>query len=194
MSSPAPTKAATVPLSVMMFLEYVVWGAWLPLMGLYLASTLGFTGKQAAWIFATPAVASVFALFVGGQIADRYLAGEKVILICHALCGVLMLLMGMQKSFGAFLALMMLWQLFYVPTLSVTNSIAFHNLAGREREFGRVRLFGTIGWIAASWPYVILLDGKTPEETKAALGTIFVVSGLASLALAAFSDRKSTRL
>jgi predicted MFS family arabinose efflux permease len=74
-----------------------------------------------------------------------------------------------------------------VPTLSVTNSIAFHNLAGREREFGRVRLFGTIGWIAASWPYVILLDGKTPAETQAALASIFVVSGVASLALAAFS-------
>ena len=64
-----------------------------------------------------------------------------------------------------------------MPTLSVTNSIAFHHLAGREREFGRVRLWGTIGWIAASWPYVILLDGKTPAETEKALGSIFVVSG-----------------
>jgi nucleoside transporter len=187
MNSSEAKSPATVPLSIMMFLEYVVWGAWLPLLGLYLAASLGFSGTQAAWIFATPAVASVFALFVGGQIADRYLAGEKVILICHGICGVLMLLMGVQKSFGAFLVLMLLWQLFYVPTLSVTNSIAFHNLAGREREFGRVRLFGTIGWIAASWPYVILLDGKTPQETQAALGSIFVVSGLASLALAAFS-------
>ena len=187
MSTPETKGRGTVPLSVMMFLEYVVWGAWLPLLGLYLATALGFSGKQAAWIFATPAVASVFALFVGGQIADRYLSGEKVILICHAVCGVLMLAMGQQTAFAPFLVLMLVYQLFYVPTLSVTNSIAFHNLAGQEREFGRVRLWGTIGWIAASWPYVILLDGKTPEETRAALNSIFVVSGLASLALSAFS-------
>jgi nucleoside transporter len=174
-------------LGVMMFLEYVVWGAWLPLLGNYLGQSLKFSGGEQAWIFATPAVASVFALFVGGQIADRYLSGEKVLLICHALCGVLMFAMGTQTGFAPMLVLMLLWQLFYVPTLSVTNSIAFHHLAGREREFGQVRLWGTIGWIAASWPYVILLDGKTPAETEKALGTIFLVSAVASLALAAFS-------
>jgi nucleoside transporter len=174
-------------LGVMMFLEYVVWGAWLPLLGNYLGQSLKFSGGQQAWIFATPAVASVFALFVGGQIADRYLSGEKVLLVCHALCGVLMFAMGTQTGFAPMLVLMLLWQLFYVPTLSVTNSIAFHHLAGREREFGQVRLWGTIGWIAASWPYVILLDGKTPAETEKALGTIFLVSAVASLALAAFS-------
>ena len=169
--------AVAFRLGVMMFLEYVVWGAWLPLLGNYLGQSLKFSGGQQAWIFATPAVASVFALFVGGQIADRYLSGEKVLLICHALCGVLMFAMGTQTGFAPILVLMLLWQLFYVPTLSVTNSIAFHHLAGREREFGRVRLWGTIGWIAASWPYVILLDGKTPAETEKALGTIFLVSG-----------------
>lgn len=174
-------------LGVMMFLEYVVWGAWLPLLGNYLGQSLHFSGGQQAWIFATPAVAAVFALFVGGQIADRYLAGEKVLLICHAACAVLMFAMGVQTGFMPFVVLMLLWQLFYVPTLSITNSIAFHHLAGREREFGQVRLWGTIGWIAASWPYVILLDGKTPAETEKALATIFVVSGVASLALAAFS-------
>jgi nucleoside transporter len=174
-------------LGVMMFLEYVVWGAWLPLLGNYLGQSLHFSGGQQAWIFATPAVAAVFALFVGGQIADRYLAGEKVLLVCHAACAVLMFAMGMQTGFMPFVVLMLLWQLFYVPTLSITNSIAFHHLAGREREFGQVRLWGTIGWIAASWPYVILLDGKTPAETEKALATIFVVSGVASLALAAFS-------
>ena len=174
-------------LGVMMFLEYVVWGAWLPLLGNYLSQSLKFSGSQNAWIFATPAVASVFALFVGGQIADRYLSGEKVLLICHALCAVLMFAMGMQTGFVPVLMLMLLWQLFFVPTLSVTNSIAFHNLAGREREFGRVRLFGTIGWIAASWPYVILLRGLTPVQMEKALGSIFLVSAIASLALAAFS-------
>jgi nucleoside transporter len=188
MNAPEPKGRATVPLSVMMFLEYVVWGAWLPLMGNYLRSLkFSETVEIPAILAATPAIASVLALFVGGQIADRYLAGEKVLLICHAAAAALMFAMGTQTGFVPFLALLMLWQLFYVPTLSVTNSIAFQNLAGREREFGRVRLWGTIGWIAASWPYVLLLNGKTPAETEKALATIFVVSGIASAALAAFS-------
>jgi nucleoside transporter len=175
-------------LGVMMFLEYVVWGAWLPLMGNYIRS-LGFNEdfQVPAILSATPAIASVFALFVGGQIADRYLSGEKVLLICHGAGALLMFAMGTQTGFIPFLVLMFLWQLFYVPTLSVTNSIAFHNLAGREREFGRVRLWGTIGWIAASWPYVYLLNGRTPAETEKALATIFIVSGIASAALALFS-------
>lgn len=182
-----PAGGSTVSLSIMMFLEYVIWGAWLPLLGLYLSETLKFSGGEAAWIFATPAVASVFALFVGGQIADRYLSGEKVLLICHTIGGVLMFAMAMQTTFGAFFALMLLYQLVYVPTLSVTNSIAFHNLTGREREFGRVRLFGTIGWMAASLPFFFILKGKTGAELEAARGAIFTVSGLASFALAAFS-------
>ena len=174
-------------LGVMMFLEYVVWGAWLPLLGNYLSQSLKFSGSQNAWIFATPAVASVFALFVGGQIADRYLSGEKVLLISHVAVRRADVRDGHADRLRAGPGADAPVQLFYVPTLSVTNSIAFHNLAGREREFGRVRLFGTIGWIAASWPYVILLDGKTPVEMEHALSSIFVVSGIASLALAAFS-------
>src|SRR5688572_9291034 len=157
-------------LGVMMFLEYVVWGAWLPLLGNYLGQSLKFSGGQAAWIFATPAVASVFALFVGGQIADRYLSGEKVLLICHAIGGVLMFTMAMQTTFGAFFVLMLVYQLVYVPTLSVTNSIAFHNLAGREREFGQVRLWGTIGWMAASLPFYFILKGKTGVDLETARG------------------------
>jgi hypothetical protein len=183
----SPAGRVAVPLSVMMFLEYVIWGSWLPLLALYLGDTLKFTGSQAAWIFATPAVASLFALFVGGQIADRYLSGEKVLLVCHALGGILMFAMGAQTAFMPFFVLMLLYQLVYVPTLSVTNSIAFHNLAGQEREFGRVRLWGTIGWIAASWPFVFILQGKTGVELEAARGAIFTVAGLASFALAAFS-------
>jgi nucleoside transporter len=187
MTAPDVKSPATVPLSIMMFLEYVIWGSWLPLLSLYLAETLKFSGDQAAWIFATPAVASVFALFVGGQIADRYLSGEKVLLVCHALGGALMFAMGAQSAFAPFFALMLLYQLVYVPTLSVTNSIAFHNLAGREREFGRVRLWGTIGWIAASLPFYFILKGKAGAELEAARGAIFTVAGLASFALAAFS-------
>jgi nucleoside transporter len=174
-------------LSVMMFLEYVIWGSWLPLLALYLGDFLKFSSSEIGWVFATPAVASLFALFVGGQIADRYFSSEKYLAGSHLVGGVAMLLLALQQSFWPFFALMLLYQLVYVPTLSVTNSIAFHHLKGKERDFGRVRLWGTIGWIAASWPFVFILKDKAGAELQSALTAIFVVAALASLALAAFS-------
>jgi predicted MFS family arabinose efflux permease len=82
---------------------------------------------------------------------------------------------------------MLVYSLAYVPTLSLTNSICFHHLKDAQKEFGRVRLWGTIGWIAASWPFVLILKGKEGAALGSALTSIFVVAGLASLALAAVS-------
>jgi nucleoside transporter len=82
---------------------------------------------------------------------------------------------------------MLVYSLVYVPTLSLTNSICFHHLQDAQKEFGRVRLWGTIGWIAASWPFVFLLRGKEGAALESALAGIFLAAGGASLALAAFS-------
>jgi predicted MFS family arabinose efflux permease len=82
---------------------------------------------------------------------------------------------------------MLVYMLVYVPTLSLTNSICFHHLKDAQREFGRVRLWGTIGWIAASWPFVFILKGQQGTALESALTAIFTVAGAASLALAAFS-------
>jgi hypothetical protein len=82
---------------------------------------------------------------------------------------------------------MLVYSLVYVPTLSLTNSICFHHLKDAQKEFGRVRLWGTIGWIAASWPFVFILEGKQGAALASALTAIFTVAGVASLALAAFS-------
>ena len=167
-------------LSLMMFLEYVIWGSWLPLVALYLSSHLGFSGTQIGWIFATGAIASVVAVFVSGQVADRYISTERFLGVSHLVGGVAMLLLAMQKSFVPFFSMMLLHSLAYVPTLSLTNSISFHHLKDAQKDFGRVRLWGTIGWIAASWPFFFILRGKEGAE----LASIFIVAGLASLALA----------
>src|SRR4051812_34230719 len=203
-------SAIRTKLSVMMFLEYVIWGAWLPLLRLYLGNYLEFTGTQTAWILNAFAIASLTGMFFGGQLADRYFAQEKFLAFSHLVGGLAMLGLAYVKSFWPFLGLMLVHCFFYVPTLSVTNAISFANLKDAQDDFGRIRVWGTIGWIAASWPFIFIpIDWakvptmanaggfvtwmgtalstlKTGTAMEAALTSTFIVSGLASLVLAAF--------
>src|SRR5687767_759302 len=110
----------TTRLSIMMFLEYVIWGSWLPLLALYLGNVLGFTGGQIGLIFATPAIACIVALFVGGQLADRMMSTEKLLAASHVVGGLAMLALAWQTSFAAFFVIMLIHQLAYIPTLSLT--------------------------------------------------------------------------
>ena len=154
-------KGVKTRLSVMMFLEYVIWGSWLPLLALYLSQFLHFSGTDIGWIFATQAIASVTAVFVSGQLADRYCSTERFLAVeppgrrhrdVRARAA--------RRRSGRSSSTMLVYMLVYVPTLSLTNSICFHHLKDAQKEFGRVRLWGTIGWIAASWPFVFILKGK----------------------------------
>jgi nucleoside transporter len=182
MTTPNSAKLAT-----MMFLEYVIWGSWLPLLALYLSDVVRFSGAEIGWIFATQAIACVVALFAGGQAADRLISTEKLLAICHAIGGTAMFALAFQTSFWPFFTIMLIYQLAYIPTMSLTNAIAFHHLTDARNDFGKIRMWGTIGWIAASWPFVFILAGKSGTELHNALGSIFTVAGLASYALAAFS-------
>ncbi|MEZ5293268.1 MAG: MFS transporter [Vicinamibacterales bacterium] len=174
-------------LATMMFLEYVIWGSWLPLLALYLSGVLQFSGADIGWIFATPAAASLVALFAGGQAADRLMSPERLLAKCHAVGGTAMLALAWQRSFWPFFLLMLVHQLAYTPTVSITNAIVFHRATDSRHDFGRLRMWGTIGWIAASWPFVFLLADKTGADLAGALRSIFVVAGLASYALAGFA-------
>jgi nucleoside transporter len=179
--------ATKTRLAVMMFLEYLIWGSWLPLLALYLGGVLGFSGAQIGWIFATQAIACVFGLYFGGQIADRLWSTEKLLAVLHLVGGVAMFALAYQTTFWSFFIVMLVYQLAYMPTMSLTNAIVFHHVADPQHDFGKIRLWGTIGWIAASWPFVFILAGKTGPELNAALSSIFTVAGIASIALAAFS-------
>jgi len=179
--------AASTRLAVMMFLEYLIWGSWLPLLALYLVGVLGFSGGQIGWIFATQAIACIAGLYFGGQIADRMVSTEKLLSVLHLVGGLAMFALAYQTTFWPFFGVMLIYQLAYMPTMSLTNAICFHHVADAQRDFGRLRLWGTIGWIAASWPFVFILAGKMGADLNAALSSIFTVAGLASVALAAFS-------
>jgi nucleoside transporter len=173
-------------LFVMMVLEFFVWGAWLPLVWPYLAG-LGFSASQIALVGSGFAIASVIAIFFSNHFADRNFAAEKFMAVSHAIGGLAMLGLFSAESFPAFFTLMLVHSLFYVPTLSVANSIAFAHLDDPQRQFGPVRMGGTIGWILASWPLYFALQGSTGEALQTARSYIFLASGLSSLLLAGFS-------
>jgi nucleoside transporter len=151
----------------MMFLQYTVWGAWYPVFPAYL-ERLGFDGSQMGWIYSLLPIASMIAPFAGGQVADRYVATEKLLVGLHLAGGVVLWVAAGVTTYDGLLPLMLLWALLYAPTLALTNSITFHHLPDAERKFGLVRVFGTLGWIAVN----LLLSGLRyvwPEE-KGLLG------------------------
>jgi nucleoside transporter len=135
-------------LSVMMFLQYAIWGAWLPLLWPFLIGHRGLTPDQVGWIFAIGAVGAIVAPFIAGQIADRYFSTEKFLAISHILGGILVWQLARIDTYYGFLVFSLLYSVIYSPTLPLTNSLSFHHLADRDRDFGKVRVWGTVGWIA----------------------------------------------
>src|SRR5450432_56972 len=143
-------------LFVMMVLEFFIWGAWLPLIFGYLPS-LGFTPSQQSWILNAFPIAAIVGMFFSNQFADRNFAAEKFLAFSHFVGGAAMLGLAFTKSFWPFFGLMLAHFLLYVPTISITNSIAFANMKDPQKEFGLVRMGGTIGWILAAWPFTFIL-------------------------------------
>jgi nucleoside transporter len=173
-------------LFIMMVLELFIWGAWLPLVWPHMTN-LGFTGTQQALVGSAFAIASVVGIFFSNQFADRKFAAEKFMAFSHLVGGLAILALYWVKDFPTFFALMLVHSLFYVPTLSVANSLAFANIKDAQKEFGPIRMGGTIGWILAAWPLYFILDGKPAAEAASFYKNIFLISGGASLALAAYS-------
>ncbi len=136
-------------LSVMMFLQYAIWGAWLPLLYPFIKNHRDFADGEISAIFAAGAVGAIFGPFVAGQIADRFFATEKFLGLSHLLGAVLVWFLASVESFPAFLTISIVYGLVYAPTLALTNSISFHHLPDRDKDFGKVRVWGTVGWIAA---------------------------------------------
>jgi nucleoside transporter len=189
---PMNDKAPTMRLWIMMVLEFAIWGAWLPLIWGYMGAAvadggLGFSGSQIAWVGSAFAIASIVGIFFSSQFADRTFAAEKFMAASHLIGGLAILGMYWAKDFPTFFGLMLVHSLLYVPTISVSNSIAFTHMKNAEKEFGLVRMGGTIGWILAAWPLFFLLEGKTGVAATTAKASIFLVAGITSLLLAAYS-------
>lgn len=227
-------KSVRNKLFIMMILEIAVWGAWLPLIFDYLPG-LGFNPSEQAWILNAFAVSAIVAMFFSNQFADRKFSAEKFMAFSHLVGGLAMLGLGLfitapemtaeatsaaannteagigtSPIFWPFFGLMLVHCLFFVPTLSIANSIAFTHLKDAKKDYGFVRMGGTLGWILVAWPFIfILVDwAKVPAFSDVGMvewfGKVFgtskvgadflkgvqstlVVSGIISLLLAGYS-------
>ncbi len=165
----APTQpSGAIPrLSLMMFLQYAVWGLWLPILGRYLQAEtveggLGFSARQVGWIVGMGAsIGAITAPFIAGQFADRYFRAERFLGFLLLAGGIIQIILARQTSFSGWIIFSIMYSILFMPTLSLTNSVTFANLAKVETQFPKVRIFGTFGWIAAAWifPMIWLQSG-----------------------------------
>lgn len=177
-----------IQLSVMMFLEFFIWGGWFVTLGTYLGNNLNATGAESAMAFSTQSWGAIIAPFIIGLIADRYFNAEKILGILHLAGAVLMYQMYMSTDFAGFYPYVFGYMILYMPTLALVNSISFNQMKNPAKEFSFVRVFGTIGWIVAGLiiSYVFLWDSVEGRQAGLLKNTFLMVS-IASACLGVFS-------
>lgn len=170
-------------LFIMMALQIAIWGAWAPKLFPYM-TMLGFTANQQALVGSCWGISSIVGIFFSNQFADRNFAAEHMLAASHLLSGLSLLGAAFSASFAPFFLFFLCHSLLYVPTLSVANSLSFAHLADPARDFGKVRMGGTIGWVMASWPFVFLLSAHADASQ---VRWILIVAAITSFAMALYS-------
>src|SRR5215217_3939677 len=169
-------------LSFMMFLEFFIWGSWYVTMGTYLGNSLHASDPQKALAYGTQSLGAIIAPFIVGLIADRFFAAQRILGIIHLIGAALMYFLSQQESFEGFYPLILAYMILYMPTLALVNSVSFRQLTDTEKQFATLRVWGTIGWIAAG-----LIIGWLDWEQKNTLSNTFSLAAIASLLLGIYS-------
>jgi nucleoside transporter len=176
------TAGIRFKLSLMMFLEFFIWGAWFVTMGTYLAQALSSEGFQIAAAYSTQSLGAIIAPFVIGLIADRFFAAQRILAILHFGGAILMYLAAQAGQFAAFYPYILLYMIIYMPTLALVNAVSFRQMKDPSRDFALIRVWGTVGWIAAG-----LIIGFLGWEKESRLENTFYMASAVSAFLGFFS-------
>jgi nucleoside transporter len=165
-----------IQLSLMMFLNFAIWGSWYVTLGAYLTIHLKFTGTQAGAVFGTTAIACMTSPFFVGLVADRFFASERVLAVLHLLGAILLFLVTKVTGFGAVYGVMLVYGLCYFPTIALTNSLTLQHLKNPARDFPLIRVFGTLGWIAIGVTLGLFKIETSPSSFLLAAGASLMMS------------------
>lgn len=175
-------------LSVMMFLEFFIWGAWFVTMGSYLTGSLSFSGAESAMAYSTQSWGAIIAPFIIGLIADKYVNAERLLGVIHLIGAALMYWLASANEFGAFYPYLLVYMILYMPTLALVNSISFRQMDDPARHFGNIRVWGTVGWIVAGLLISFAFDWDSQAGiAEGLLRNTFLMAAAASLVLGLFS-------
>ena len=156
-------KKIQLQLSIMMFLQFFIWGGWFVTLGTFLGNNLGASDSQIGMAFSTQSWGAIIAPFVVGLIADRYFNAERLLAVIHIGGAVLMYQMANAASFDAFYPYVLLYMTLYMPTLALVNSVSFRQMTDPSKQFAGVRVWGTIGWIIAGLAISYAFNWDSPE-------------------------------
>jgi nucleoside transporter len=178
----------TARLSVMMFLQFFIWGCWFVTLGTFLGANFQASGAQTGLAFSTQSWGAIIAPFIIGLIADRYFHAERILAVLHLLGALLMYQMFRAPDFARFYPYVLAYMIAYMPTLALVNSISFRQLTDPSRQFSFVRVWGTIGWIVAGLVISFVFHWDTQEAVaQGALRNTFAMCAVMSLLLGVYS-------
>jgi nucleoside transporter len=160
-------------LSMMMFVEYFIWGSWYVTMSTYMGNNLHSSGIQIGAAYSALAIATMISPFVVGLIADRFFAAQKIMGVLHLLGAILLFLASQVTGNGPFYWIILIYSLLYMPTIALSNSIAFNQMSDPGKQFPWIRVFGTLGWIVAGF----LIGSLQWEKTGRIINTFYLAAG-----------------
>ncbi len=181
-------KSTQFQLSLMMFLEFFIWGGWFVTMGSFLGNNLNATGGETAMAYSTQSWGAIVAPFIIGLIADRFFNAEKILGVLHLIGAVLMYMMYQSSDFSAFYPYVLGYMIAYMPTLALVNSVSFNQMSDPAKQFPFVRVWGTVGWIIAGLVISFAFGWDAIENIQQGmLSNTFLMVAIASAILGVFS-------
>jgi nucleoside transporter len=172
----------------MMFLQFFIWGGWFVTLGTFLGNNINASDGQIAQAFSTQSWGAIIAPFIIGLIADRFFNAERILGVLHLLGAGLMYLMANTTDFATFYPYVLGYMILYMPTLALVNSVAFRTMDDPSKDFSKIRVWGTIGWIIAGLVISYAFAWDSQEAIAAGmLKNTFIMTAIASGALGLFS-------